>query len=137
MLVYYSFYYYHLFSIKINKTLPYLNNLKWIYVTHFLSLLQNVSSTNHKLYNIHFFSALTLGLKKDDIGFMPVLSTLARVFWAAVIFLGGWNKRRDEKNQYDNSTTLYRENREVVTKQGKLCWPTRVMYPQSLKKQLH
>lgn len=54
----------------------------------FFSLLEN-----QKLYNIHFFSVLTLGLKKDDIGFIPVLSPLARLFWAAVIFLGGWDKR--------------------------------------------
>lgn len=48
----------------------------------------------------HFFSALTLGLKKDDMGFMPVLSTLARVFWAADIFFGGWNRemKRDKVN---------------------------------------
>lgn len=25
-------------------------------------------------------------------GFMPVLSTFARLFWAVVIFLAGWNK---------------------------------------------
>lgn len=56
----------------------------------FFSLLQN-----QKLFNIHCFSALTLGLKKDDIGFMPVLSTLARLFWAALIFLGGWNKGKE------------------------------------------
>lgn len=64
------------------------SNVKYI----FFSLLQMRHLQNPKLYNIHFFSALTLGLKKEDIVFIPVLSTLARVFWAAVIFLGGWNK---------------------------------------------
>lgn len=58
----------------------------------FLFFITNISCTNRNSYNIHFFSALTLGLKKDDIGFMPLLSTLARLFWAAVIFLGGWNR---------------------------------------------
>lgn len=50
--------------------------------------------------NNQFFSALTLGLKKDDMGFMPVLSTLARLFWAADIFFGGWNReiKRDKVN---------------------------------------
>lgn len=49
-----------------------------------------------KAQHIHFFSALVLGLKKEDMGFMPLLSTLAKVFWAAVIFLGGWNEKRDK-----------------------------------------
>ncbi len=37
------------------------------------------------------FSCLTLGLKNADKLFMPVLSTLARLFWAAVIFFSGWD----------------------------------------------
>lgn len=77
----------------------YLSLLKWLKMKIFhIFLLQNVSCTNHKLYNIHFFSTLTLGLKKEDIGFMPVLSTLARLFWAAVIFLGGWSKGERKKS---------------------------------------
>lgn len=32
-----------------------------------------------------------LGLKNADKLFMPVLSTLARLFWAAVIFFSGWD----------------------------------------------
>lgn len=77
------------------------------------SLLQNGSCTN-KLLKSHFFSALTLGLKKDDMGFMPVLSALARVFWAAVIFLGGWNKGNEKI--IINMITLCRVNREIVSK---------------------
>lgn len=69
--------------------------LKWKSYVNYISfsLLEN-----QKLYNIHFFSALTLGLKKDDMGFMPVLSTFARLFWAALIFLGGWNKGKKKIN---------------------------------------
>ncbi len=78
---------------------PYVNSI-------FFSLLQNLT-----LNGIHFFSALTLGLKKADIGFMPLLSTLARLFWATVIFLGGWNKRKE--NQHD-STTLHRASRKYI-----------------------
>lgn len=56
---------------------------------------------------------MTLGLKNEDMVFMPVLSTLARLFWAAVIFLGGW-----KENQQCSSATLPRGSTDFVTG----CW---------------
>lgn len=53
---------------------------------------------------------MTLGLKKEDMVFMPVLSTLARLFWAAVIFLGGW-----KKNQHCSSAKLPGGSTDFVT----------------------
>lgn len=55
--------------------------------TVFFFLLENQNFLKN-----HFFSVLTFGLKKEDMGLMPVLSTFARLFWAVVIFLAGWNK---------------------------------------------
>lgn len=57
----------------------------------FFSLLEN-HNFKKKKKKTHFFSVLTFGLKKEDMGFMPVLSTFARLFWAVVIFLAGWDK---------------------------------------------
>ncbi len=122
------------------------NHLKWkSNVTYFFfSLLQMRHLQSPKLYNIHFFSALTLGLKKDDIVFIPVLSTLARVFWAAVIFLGGWNKEGKKINMITQRLFAQRQQGihciswtsiEAEKKpQGKRLWPICILHRQSLKK---
>lgn len=59
--------YHFLFSFKPFKMMNHGSHI-------FFSLLEN-----QKLHH-SFFSVLTLGLKKDDMGFMPLLSTFARLF---------------------------------------------------------
>lgn len=73
---------------------------------HFLSFIGKNSN------NIYFCSALTLGLKKDDMVFMPLLSTLARLFWAAVIFLGGWKRKINSVAQPQTGCWVEFEQRE-------------------------
>lgn len=58
------------------------------FINRNIHICKHIDTRTHS----YFFSCLTLGLKNEDMLFMPVLSTLASVFWAAVIFLGGYQE---------------------------------------------
>lgn len=46
------------------------------------------------------FDAFVFELKKDEIAFIPVLSTFARAFWEADILLLTWKEKQKKKVQF-------------------------------------
>lgn len=84
------------------------------FITKVACTKTSTEGTNH-----HFFSAFTLGLKKDDIVFMPLLSTFARFFCAAVIFLGGCKETKKTSNDMSSDLPL-KETRRTQTQSLKV-----------------